>query len=80
VEEFARISVNYLMCTLEHGKRFSGTRLQNGTFTDAFGLLQSGVIDMWGSDARVTILRSESFFFTTAVCTMNTHLLQCWSI
>ncbi len=42
-----------------------GTQLPNGTFTEALGLMHTGVIDMWASDAQITIPRSEGFLFTT---------------
>jgi hypothetical protein len=43
----------------------AGTRLENGTYTGALGLLQAGIIDMWAMDARITLARSENFLLTT---------------
>lgn len=43
----------------------SGIRFQNGTWTGALGLLQSGTVDMWAVDALFTSERNRDFLFTT---------------
>jgi hypothetical protein len=39
-----------------------GALLENGTWTNALGELQSGIVDIWAVDASVTLLRSENGF------------------
>ena len=43
----------------------AGIRSPNGTWSEALGLLQSGIVDMWADDAYVTLERSEDFIYTT---------------
>jgi hypothetical protein len=43
----------------------SGIRHKNGTWTDALGLLQSGIVDMWATSAFVTLERNSDFIYTT---------------
>jgi hypothetical protein len=43
----------------------AGGLLENGTFTEALEQLHSGIVDMWATDARMTLQRHEHFLFTT---------------
>jgi hypothetical protein len=43
----------------------SSEQLANGTWTNGFGHLQSGNVDMWATDAIVTLNRYNEFLFTT---------------
>ncbi len=43
----------------------NGVRLPNGTYSGAFGLLQTKSLDAWGAYATVTLDRHNDFSFTT---------------
>jgi hypothetical protein len=43
----------------------AGSTIANGTWTSALGLVQSGYVDMWATDAYMTSTRFDSFLFTT---------------
>lgn len=43
----------------------SGSVFHNGTWSNALGLVQSGFVDMWATDASMTPVRFDSFLYTT---------------
>src|SRR3569832_1207929 len=43
----------------------SGSRFPNGSWSDALGLLQSGVVDAWAAHAMMVVERHADFLYTT---------------